>query len=90
MAYTSGRLFAGQKTGIGTGAVQIDTTITNIRECLIQADSTNTTALLVGDSLGQYVSLTAGQSITIPILSLRLVYVKMATGTGIANWIARD
>jgi len=90
MSYTSGRLFAGEKTGIDTTAGAISTTSYNIREVLIQADPSNTTNLLVGNSTAQEVVLTPGQSITIPIISLSLIYVKMASGTGIVNWIARD
>ena len=90
MSYVSGRLYAGETTGITTTAVQVSTTTNNIRECLIQADTTNTTNVLIGNSTAQEVILTPGQSITIPIISLSLVYVKMASGTGIVNWIARD
>ena len=90
MSYTSGRLYAGEKTGITTAAVQVSTTSNNIREALIQADTTNTTNLLIGNADAQEVVLKPGASITIPIISLSLVYVKMASGTGIVNWIARD
>lgn len=91
MAYTSGRLFCGEKTGIGGTAVQISTTdAQHIREVLIQADPTNTTNLLVGNSTAQEIVLTPGQSITLPIISLSLVWVKMASSTGIANFLARD
>ena len=90
MAYTSGRLWAGEKTGIDTNAVAISTTSNNMREALIQADPSNTTNLLIGNADAQEVVLTPGQSITIPIISLSLVYVKMASGTGTVNWISRD
>ena len=90
MAYVSGRLYAGEKTGITVTAVQISTTEKNIREALIQADPSNTTNVLIGNVDAQEVVLTPGQSITIPIISLSLVYVKMASGTGITNYLARD
>lgn len=90
MSYTSGRLYAGEKTGITVTAVQISTTEKNIREALIQADPSNTTNVLIGNVDAQEVVLTPGQSITIPIISLSLVYVKMASGTGITNYLARD
>ena len=90
MAYTSGRLWAGEKTGIDTTAGPISTTSNNMREALIQADPGNTTNLLVGNVDAQEVVLTPGQSITIPIVSLSLVYVKMASGTGTVNWLSRD
>lgn len=90
MSYVSGRLFAGEKTGIDTNAGALSTTTTGIREVLVQSDPANTTNLLVGNSTAQEVVLTPGQSITIPICSLSLIYVKMASGTGVANWLARD
>ena len=90
MSYTSGRLVAGETTGITTTAVAVSTTTHAIREALIQADPGNTTNVLIGNSTNQEVVLTPGQSITIPIISLSLVYVKMASGTGTVNWIGRD
>jgi len=90
VSYTSGRLAAGETTGITTTAVQVSTTTHAIRETLIQADPSNTTNVLVGNGTAQEIVLTPGQSITIPIISLSLVYVKMASGTGIVNWLARD
>ena len=90
MGYTSGALYSGEKTGITTSAVAISTTSSNIREALIQSDPSNTTNVLVGSADAQEVVLTPGQSITIPIMSLSRVFVKMASGTGIVNWLARD
>ena len=90
MSYVSGRLYAGEKTGITVTAAALSTTSPNIREALIQSDPSNTTNMLIGNVDAQEVVLTPGQSITIPIISLSLVYVKMASGTGTANWIARD
>jgi len=90
MAYTSGRIYGGQKTGITTAAAAISTTSNNIREALVQSDPANTTNVLVGSATEQYVVLTPGQSFTIPVISLSLVYVKMASGTGTVNWVARD
>lgn len=90
MAYVSGRLFAGETTGIGVTAQALSMTTSNIREVLLQSDPTNTTNLLVGSSTAQEVVLTPGQSITIPVISLSLIWVKMASGTGVANWLARD
>ncbi len=90
MAYTSGRLFPGEKTSIGGTAVPLSTTTSNCREVLVQSDPANTTNMLVGSSAGQYIKLTPGQSITIPIISPSLIYVKMASSTGTANFLARD
>ena len=90
MSYVSGRLYSGERTGITTTAVQVSTTANNIREALIQSDPANTTNILIGNADAQEVALTPGQSVTIPIISLSLVYVKMASGTGTANYLARD
>lgn len=89
MAYVSGRLFAGQKTGITTTASQLHASQV-CREVLIQSDSSNAGNILVGNVDGQHIILTPGQSITLPIFSLSLIYVKTSTGTGSVNWIARD
>lgn len=91
MSYVSGRLFTGQKTGITITASQLGAgTLSNVREVMIQADSANAGNLLVGTVDNQYVTLSPGQAITLPIISLTLIYVKMSSGTGIANWLARD
>lgn len=89
MAYTSGRLFAGT-TAVTTVAAPISTSSSNMREAIIQSDPTNTTNVLVGNATSQTVILTPGQAITIPVISLSLVYVKMASLTGTVNWLARD
>jgi len=89
MAYTSGRLLAGQ-TALTVTAVAISSTSHAIREVLIQADAANTTNVVVGDATAQYVALTPGQAITVPIISLQLIYAKMASLTGTVNWLARD
>ena len=90
MSYTSGRLFAGEKTGIDTTAGPVSTTEKNCREALIQSDPSNTTNMLIGNSTAQEIVLTPGQSITLPIVSLSLVYVKMASSTGTVNYLCRD
>lgn len=89
MAYVSGRLAAGT-TNATTTAVPVSTTTINIRECIVQSDPANTTNLLVGTVLAQPIVLTPGQSITVPVISLSLIYVKMASGTGTVNWLVRD
>lgn len=59
------------------------------REVVVQAKSTNTDRVRVGDSSGQYFSLAAGESITIPCTNTNLVYYRSATGTQGINWLAR-
>lgn len=90
MAYVSGRLFSGEKTDVGVTAAALSTTSNNIREAIIQSDPANTVNILIGSSTAQEVVLTPGQSLTIPIISLSLVYVKTASSTGTVNWLARD
>lgn len=91
MSYVSGRLFTGQKTGITTSAVALGAgTLSNVREVMIQSDPSNVGNLLVGTGTDQFVVLTPGQAITLPIVSLTLIWVRMSTGTGTANWLARD
>lgn len=90
MAYVSGRLYAGEKTDVSVTAAAISTTSANIREALIQADPANTVNILIGNSTAQEVVLAPGQSLTIPVISLSLVYVKTSASTGTVNWLARD
>lgn len=89
MSYVSGRLYTGQLTGITTVAVQLHPTQA-CREVMIQSDTANVGNLIVGTIVNQYIVLTPGQAITLPIISLNLIYVRMSAGTGIANWLARD
>jgi hypothetical protein len=90
MAYTSGRLFAGQVTGITTASSAVSTTEHNCREVIIQSSPDNTTDMFIGDVSSQYLVISPGQSITIPIVSLSLIYVRMESGTGILNYLTRD
>lgn len=89
MAYVSARVFSGQVTGLTTTPQAVHPT-QSCREVLIQNDAGNAGNLIVGNSTGQYVALTPGQSITLPIFHLSLVYIKMSAGTGTVNWLARD
>ena len=90
MAYVSGRLFSGQVTGVTVSAVPLSTGSVNIREALIQSDPTNVGNVKVGSVLSQPIVLTPGQAITLPILSLSLIYVAASVGTVTVNWLARD
>lgn len=98
MAYTSGRLYAGQTTGVGavtavpiaSGSIAGSTGVPNCREVIVQSDPANTTNLKVGSSLAQHVVLTPGQSINVPVINPTLIYVVMVSGTGTVNWFSRD
>ena len=92
MPYVAGRLFTGQVTGIGTATpVQLGGgTLPAIHEVLIQNDPAGGANMLVGNATSQYIVLTPGQAISLPVVSLTLVWVKMATATGTANWLATE
>jgi hypothetical protein len=98
MAYTSGRLYAGQTTGIGavtavpiaSGSIAGSTGVPNTREVIVQSDPANTTNMLIGSSLSQFLVLTPGQSINVPVINPTLIYAVMVSGTGTINWFARD
>lgn len=86
-----------QSVRVGSGTVALDTTPVplatgkaSIREVLVQASKTNTTNVLVGGSVNQYLQLAAGQAISVPISNLQAIYVAMESGTGSVNWFARD
>lgn len=89
MSYVSGRVHAGRKVGLTTVAEAVHPTQV-CREVLIQNDAANAGNLIIGNTVEQWVALTPGQSITLPIFSLSLIYIKMSTGTGTVNWLARD
>lgn len=91
MSYVSGRLFTDQVTGITTAPqVLAPGTVSNCREVMIQSDPGNVGNVIVGTALNQFVTLTPGQAITLPIISLTLIYVRMSIGTGTVNWLSRD
>lgn len=89
MSYVSGRLFTGQKTGLTTAPEVLHATQA-CREVMVQNDPDNAGNLYVGTSSNQYIRLTPGQAVTLPLISLNLIYVRMSTGTGSVNWLARD
>ena len=90
MSYVSGRLYSGQLAGLTTTPVPLSTTHPNIREILIQSSPSNAVNVLVGTVQGQYLVLTPGQGITVPIISPSLIYVAAASSTVTVNWLARD
>lgn len=62
----------------------------SIREILVQSEPTNAANMRVGSSTAQSIVLTPGQSISIKIRSIDLVYVRMVAGTGQVNVLAID
>jgi hypothetical protein len=45
---------------------------------------------LVGHATNQFLVLVPGQGLSIPLNNISSIYVKMASGTGTVNWLARD
>lgn len=85
------KLFTGRIASLTSAAQAIATEPqASIREVLVQADPANSTNVCVGTASAQYVVLTPGQSISLPLNSLTRIYVKMASATGAVNWLARD
>jgi hypothetical protein len=90
MAYVSVRLFTGTVADIGGTAVQLGSALAGIHEVMVQSDPANVGKMAVGNVTAQYITLTPGQAISIPVNTVALVYVRMLTGTGVANWLATE
>lgn len=58
------------------------------REVIIQSDIANTVNILIGNSANQFLVLEPGDSITIPIANVNLVYVRSASLTAVVNWFS--
>src|SRR5690349_19077293 len=56
-------------------------TLTKVKEIIMQADSTNSVDVLVGDATNQYIHLPAGASLTLVISDLTKVFLKPASGS---------
>jgi len=89
MPYISQNISADTKA-VTTTAEALAASTARSRELLLQSDPDNATNVIVGDANSQTIVLTPGQSLTLPILSPGLIYVKMASGTGTVNWLTRD
>jgi hypothetical protein len=79
-------LVSGQKTGITTGAVPLAASSTPCGVVILQAASTNTAALLVGDAGGQHLELLPRETYEVAIDNVAKLYVKAASGTQVANF----
>lgn len=91
MAGHSYKLFTGRITGLTTVAAALAVEPqASIREVVIQADPANTTNVLVGPVANQFLVLVPGQGLSVPLTNLTSIFVKMASGTGTVNWLARD
>lgn len=84
---TSTSLATGQKTANTTAAALAGSTV--CREVLIQNDSGSSNSVKVGNDTNQYIELSPGDAISLPIDNVSKVYVKTASGTATVNWLAR-
>ena len=58
------------------------------KSLVVQNDPDNAADLFVGDATNQRTQLVPGQALSLPVSNVGLVYARMASGTGNANWIA--
>lgn len=84
---TSSSLATGQKTADTTAAALAGST--PCREVLIQNDSGSSNSVKVGNDTNQYIELSPGDAISLPIDNVSKVYVKTTAGTATVNWLAR-
>lgn len=89
-------------TGVGTTPVPISTAtwfssrdgqlahFQNFREVLVQSDAANTPNVLVGVATAQFIKLTPGQGITLPVTSPQIIYVAAVSSTVTVNLLARE
>ncbi len=80
-------IYAGTKT-VTTTAVAIGNQAG--REVLIQADNSNTDAVLIGDNAAQVIRLAAGDGVTIPVDNINKIYAKSVSSTQVVNWLVRS
>lgn len=81
----SGSPTAGQLSATTTGQALGGSALCS--QVVVQADPTNTTDVLVGDSANQYLRLTPGQATVLPVSDVSLLWAKMASSTGKVNWV---
>ena len=81
-----------QHIGVGTAVlttIASDIGIGDVVSIALQADPTNGTDILIGNSENQVIRLTPGASITLNHVNLRDIYARAVSGTPTVNWIAR-
>jgi len=59
------------------------------REVMIQADSTNTSSIYIGDASSQYLELQAGAMLGLDWADLTRIFIKSGAGTQKANYFVR-
>jgi len=85
----SAALYAGTQAATGSGVGLNDGTSQPCVAVTVQNDPGSASPLLVGNSALQPWSLKAGDSLTLVLANVSLVYVRVASGTAAANWLAR-
>lgn len=89
LAHKSGTLYVGTKAVTAASAVVLAATQA-VSELIVQAKNANTANVLIGNSTDQVIELAAGQSITLPVTDLALVYLDAASGTQNVVYLARS
>ena len=86
MAAVRPTAIGGSTTSLTTDAVALGVDTASVM-VLVQADVANAGTMLLGGSSAQPIQLLAGQYLILPISNVNKLYVKMATGTGTANYL---
>lgn len=88
-------VISGEPSGVPTfGTLALTTALVRLapgstcRTVLVQADPANGTSVNLGDAVSQPIVLSAGQTVTLPITDVSMLWAKMASSTGRVNWVA--
>lgn len=87
---TSTTLYDGTFTATTTAAALNSGTTIHCTEVLVQNDPGSAVNIKVGNATSQSVVLTPGQSYSISVKDVSLVFVKSASATPTVNWSARS
>jgi hypothetical protein len=84
---------SGRFTAVGTNTLsttaEVLATSAVTWECLVQNDPDNTVDFLVGSATTQNIQLSPGQSITLPVQDVSLIWADAVSGTPVANYLCR-
>lgn len=80
---------SGQNATVGTSGGTLAASY-GCQQVLVQADAGNgTKTMSIGfDATTLPIDMVTGEAITIPVRNVNLIYVKVDSGTGTANWLA--
>jgi len=84
----------GSHSQLITGSVTATTSATALpdqacAQVLIQNDPDSTVSVLIGNSTLQPIELVPGDSVTLNVVNLNVIYYKSASGTATVNYLAR-